>query len=444
VKTKLNIIILLFLLAACSGTKKYFKAAEKLEKQGLVNEAAEFYLESLQRKPTNVDARIKLKDVGQKYVSFLCSEFFRTYNTGQLETSIDDFEKMKDFNSRCEVQNVQLNYPSAYEDDYKSAIEKYCEKNYDIGADLVKQKKYTESLVYLNNVNKYKPEFKKTKELKITATCEPIYQVAITQMEGKNYLLALNNLNTIHTNTESYKDSRALSELCMNEATKDLLLFQPKNSAYPNITDFLFNSFSQTVVQNFKTMNVINNSPFVFLPGNDIENNVDLIQGIRKASGADFFYVFNVTNKSTQVSGPQKTLSKCFQRFTFKGNNGIFMTDYKATDYYEVRSKRTFSYSFNYKLVNALTNQIVTFQTVTVSKVDEVDYNEFAYAPAGNLNDYTPYNPLTVGLLNQYNPTAWRNLFTANKTLKTEQELETSVNQETIKLFSQTLSNYVK
>ena len=119
---------MLFLLA-CSGSKKYFKAAEKLEKQGLVNEAAEFYMESLQRKTTNVDARIKLKEVGQKYVSFMSSEFFRNYNTGQMEESIETFEKMKDFTKRANALSVSLNYPTGYEDDYKRAIEKYCEKN---------------------------------------------------------------------------------------------------------------------------------------------------------------------------------------------------------------------------------------------------------------------------------------------------------------------------
>ncbi|MBK7818715.1 MAG: hypothetical protein IPJ60_15110 [Sphingobacteriaceae bacterium] len=128
-KVSLKIITLLLVaLMACTGTKKYFKAAEKLEKQGLVNEAAEFYLESLQRKPTNVDARIKLKEVGQKYVSFMSSEFFRNYNTGQNEKSIENFEKLKNFTGRTEALSVTLNYPTAYEEDYKKAIDKYCEK----------------------------------------------------------------------------------------------------------------------------------------------------------------------------------------------------------------------------------------------------------------------------------------------------------------------------
>src|SRR5688572_6931951 len=85
--------LMLLVIAACSGSKKYFKAAEKLEKQGLVSDAAEYYMESLQRKPTNVEARIKLKQVGQKYVSSLASEFFRNYNTQQLQASLETFER---------------------------------------------------------------------------------------------------------------------------------------------------------------------------------------------------------------------------------------------------------------------------------------------------------------------------------------------------------------
>lgn len=429
---------------ACTGTKKYFKAAEKLEKQGLVNEAAEFYLESLSRKPTNVEARIKLKEVGQKYTSFMSSEFFRNYNTGQLESSIENFEKMKNFTSRTEALSVQLNYPTAYEDDYKNAIEKYCAKNYDQGAELVKQKKFTEALVYLNKVNKYKPEYKKTKELKITATCEPQYQNAIAYIEGKNYAQAFKTLTSIHGTTDSYKDSKELYELCAAQQAKSLLLFQPKTSAYPNIIDYLFNNFSQTAMQNFKHIEVINNSPFVYLPGNDIDNNIDLIQGIRKASGADFFYVFDVTNKRSQLSGPSKAPAKCYQKVVYKKNDTTVVTEYRPTDYYQVKSKRTYSYDFKYKLVNALTNQIVSFQSTTVTKFDEVEYNEFVYAPKASIDDYFPYNPQATAGINQFNPKNWRKLFTANKVVKTEQELESLTHQEAIKLFTQTLSNYVK
>jgi len=431
-------------LVACTGSKKYFRAAEKLEKQGLVNEAAEFYMESLQRKPTNTDASIKLKEVGQKYVSFMSSEFFREYNTGQMESAIDNFERLKGFTGRAQALNVRLNYPTAYEDDYKTAIDKFCEKNYDQGAELVKQKKYIESLTYLNNVNKYKPEYKKNKQLRITAICEPQYQNVVTFIQGKNYSNALKILNNMQAITDSYKDSKDLYELCASMEQKDLLMFQPKNPQYPEVVDLLFNSFTQNASTEHKNITMINNSPFIYLPGNNIDNNVDLIQGIRKASGADFFYVFDVTNKNGQYSGPSKTTAKCFMKQTFKKGDGTIGIEYKAVDYHSVKAKRSVSYVFSYKLVNAVTNQVVSFQNTTVTKVDEVNYNEFLSQPQANINDYYPYDPPVTPVLQQYNPNAWRGLFTANKTLKNEQELETLVNQETVKIFSQTLNNYVR
>ena len=434
---------MLFLLA-CSGSKKYFKAAEKLEKQGLVNEAAEFYMESLQRKTTNVDARIKLKEVGQKYVSFMSSEFFRNYNTGQMEESIETFEKMKDFTKRANALSVSLNYPTGYEDDYKRAIEKYCEKNYLTGEELVKQKKFKEALVYLNAVDKYKPEFKKTSQLRTMSICEPIYQNAISLIESKNYGMALSQLKFIHQTTNAYKDSKELMELCAAQQTKSLLMFQPVNSPYPAIAEFLFNNFSQSASQNFTNIDVINNSPFTNLPGNNMEGNVDLVQGIRKASGADYFYTYDVQNRKSQLYGPTKANAVCFQKVTYKKNDTTFVTEYRPVNYFQVKSKRTYGYDFKFKLVNAVTNQIVAFQTINVNRGDEVEYNEFAAPPKGNINDYFPYNPQTTLPINQFNPKNWRNLFSANKTVKTEQELEAAAHQETVKQFNQTISNYVK
>lgn len=64
---------------SCTGSKRYFKAAEKLEKQGLVNEAAEFYLESLKRNYKNTQARIKLKEVGQNMLIFYPHNFLENF-----------------------------------------------------------------------------------------------------------------------------------------------------------------------------------------------------------------------------------------------------------------------------------------------------------------------------------------------------------------------------
>ena len=54
-------VIFIVLFASCTGSKKYFKAAEKLEKQGLVGEAAEYYYVSLERKKKQCGGKVKIK-----------------------------------------------------------------------------------------------------------------------------------------------------------------------------------------------------------------------------------------------------------------------------------------------------------------------------------------------------------------------------------------------
>ena len=224
-------LLILLAFTACTGSKKYFKAAEKLEKQGLFNEAASYYLESLQRKPSNVAARIKLKEVGQKHASSLASEFFRNYNTQQLEPSLESFERLKAFTDKTAALEVKLDYPKAYDEDYQKAIENYCQKNYAQAYTLVNQKKFSNALEYIGKVKKYNPTYKTIQQLDVIAVCEPLYQSAVNSLESKNYAGALNLLSSIKNKTENYKDSKDLLDLSLAQQSKSFMLFQPKSNS---------------------------------------------------------------------------------------------------------------------------------------------------------------------------------------------------------------------
>jgi hypothetical protein len=432
-------------LGACTGTKKYFKAAERLEKQGLVNEAAEYYLESLQRKPTNVEARIKLKEVGQKHVSSMSSEFFRNYNTQQLEASLENFERLKEFTGKTSALSVVLDYPKSYEDDYQKAIETYCLKNYNQAYTMVSQKKYNDALAYIQKIKKYNSSYKTTPQLEIIAVCEPLYQNAVTCIENKNYPGALNLLTNIKSKTETYKDMQDLLALASAQQTKSFILFAPKSSAdnVKEIEGYLFNSFNQVASQKFDYAKIINNTPFANTPDGP-STNVDLIQAIRKATGADYFYSYSVTNPKEYNSGPQKTQSKAYLKETAVSGT-VVTVNYKAIDYSNVKANRSYSYMYNYKLINAYTNQIVSSQNVNVIAQDAVEYNEFARSFNSNqMNNLFPYNPQQVAPVAQYNPTKWRQLFSANANLKSFEVLKTEANNQAINLFSNSILTNIK
>lgn len=444
-KLKSYIFILLpVLFITCTGSRKYFKAAEKLEKKGLVNEAAEYYLEALQRKPSNTDAKLKLKEVGQKHVSNMASEFFRNYNTQQLEASLESFEKLRDFNSKTSALGVQLDYPKTYDEDYQKAVETYCSKNYNEAQVLVNQKKYREAMTSIARVQKYNGSYKNLKQLEVVSYCEPLYQSAINNLESKNYSGALSLLSNIQGKTENYKDSRDLFELATAQQTKTFILFEPKtvpDKAENEMQQYLFENFSQAALQRLTTIKIINNTPFQNAPSTtDLNNsmNIDLIQAIRKATAADFFYVFDVLNKKEFNSGLTKTAAKGYQEVQTRVNDTTVVTEYKVVDYNVVRAQRAYSYDFKYKLINAYTNQIVSSQTQQIKGQDAVEYQEFARKFTGDINKLFPYHPQKTPLLQQSNARSWRNQFSARTSLKTFEELKNDAYNQNISLFIST------
>lgn len=429
-------------VAACTGSRQYFKAAERLERQGLVNEAADYYLESLQRKPTNVEARLKLKDVGQKHLSNLSSEFFRNYNTQQLEASLTTFEKLKDFNYKTSALGVQLDYPKTYDDDYQKAVETYCLKNYTKANELVNQKKFDLARLYLEKIDKYNKSYKNAPQLNIVATCEPLYQSAINNLESKNYAAALNLLEGIKAKTESYKDSKDLLDLAAGQQSKSFILFEPSPSAdntEKDLEEYLFSNFNQAAVQKLNTLKVINNSPFQNTTGQatDLNNttNVDLIQAIRKATAADYFYVFDVSNKREYNSGINKSTSRGFQQVQTRVNDTLIITEYKLFDYNIVKAQRSYTYDFKYKIIDARSNQIIASQVQSLRSQDAVEYQEFLRSFNGNINTLFPYNPQQTAPMAQYNPRAWRGLFSARSNLKLMEELKSDVINQNISAF---------
>ncbi len=433
---------MLIIIASCNGSRKYFKAAEKLEKQGLVNEAAQYYLESLQRKSSKVDAKVKLKSVGQKYVSNLASDFFRNYNTQQLEASLQSFETLKDFYSKAALLDVLLDYPKTYDDDYLIAVETFCEKNHALAANLVYKKKYNEAIPFIAKVKKYNSSYKNIQQLDITSICEPLYQSAIFQLENKNYAGALSFLNKIKDKTDSYKDSKDLLELSLAQQTKSLMMFQPKANfdvSEKSIEEYLYLNFNQIALQKFNGVQVINNTPFQNATGSfDFNNNtnVDLIQAIRKATSADYFYTFDVNNKREYNSGLSKKSFTGFQEIKVRKNDTTIIKEYKTFDYNLVKAQRTFSYDFNYKLINSNTNQIIASSSQNIKAQDAVEYQEFQKVFSGNNNLLYPYNPQQTSASAQYNPRLWRGLFNARTNLKSIDDLKNEAYNQTITIFT--------
>jgi hypothetical protein len=171
---------------------------------------------------------------------------------------------------------------------------------------------------------------------------------------------------------------------------------------------------------------------------------VDLTQAIRKATGADYFYSYDISGPKEFNSGPQKNHAKAYLKKTVVTGT-VVSVDYDPVDYSNVKASRSYSYMFNYKLVNAFSGQIVSSQNMNVVAQDAVEYNEFAKSfNSNNLNNLFPYHPGQVAPVAQYNPSKWRQLFSANATLKSFEVLKGEANNKAVDLFSNSILTNIK
>ncbi|GAB4201032.1 MAG: hypothetical protein Fur0023_05000 [Bacteroidia bacterium] len=442
----INIIAIVFL--SCTGSKKYFKAAEKLEKKGLVNEAAEFYLESLKRNIKNTDARIKLKEVGQKYMDFLSSQFFREFTTNQYESSIQTFEKLADFKDRASALGVELSYPTAYKEDYQSAVDNYVEENYNKGLSIYKQKKYKECLPYFEKVKKYRPEYKKLQTYYITANCEPLYQSVISDINNKNYQSALQKINQIYKTTNQYKDVKEIENICISALTKKVLVFKPnlsnpyiKINLDKELTTQLLNNLINTSETSY--LQIKEDNTFGIFYYDAIQNNPDLLRAIAKATGSDYFLSAIINNPKTYNPPPQSKQLVAYQEFVSKVGETI-IKEYKQVPYNNVKLQKSFSFDLNYKVVQTQNLQTIITQFIPIQSTEQKEYNEFVYKPTADIRYFYPYNPLTTPPFSQYNPKAWRDLFFVNKQMKSDEELKQEALQNALQNIQQSLHTLVK
>jgi hypothetical protein len=163
---------------------------------------------------------------------------------------------------------------------------------------------------------------------------------------------------------------------------------------------------------------------------------------LRKATGSEYFFSYQIRNKIAEFIGPKKETYQCHR----KGNIVGGVTVYWPLPYNSITKERRYSYEFKYKLIRTNNFQTLRSESRTIFKSDRVNYNEFTdiFPQKSEMVNYFPYNPNNTPASQQFDPSAWRSLFTSRREVNSEKFLEDQANEEVIRFFKDLLISNTK
>jgi hypothetical protein len=160
--------------------------------------------------------------------------------------------------------------------------------------------------------------------------------------------------------------------------------------------------------------------------------------------GAQAILTGTVLNYSTRTGQVRSQNVNAYEAFKVKKLNNedgkyYFETRYKPVTYTQFTNSNSCSVSFQYKLINLKTGELIKTDIIEKSVIDEVNYASYG----GNLNDLYPANGNNVSF-NQNERRSMLNMMSARQELKPTGELSNELFNVVSKQLSGEIERAVK
>lgn len=206
-------LCVLALLGACSGSKSFSKKGDKLDAAGMYAEAADMYLQSAQRNPRNVEAKIGLKKTGQMLLNDKLSTFFKHVATGGARgDAVAAYLDAKAYVERVGYTGVVLEIPDHYKTDFEKVKGEHLIDLYNEGQALFEKEEFAAAEKVFARIAKLEPNYKDASSLQSVAYLEPLYRTGKGELESGNYRKAYAAFTKVMDKNSAYKDTNALRQ----------------------------------------------------------------------------------------------------------------------------------------------------------------------------------------------------------------------------------------
>lgn len=425
------------LLASCHSSKHYYKVGAKQENGGLVIEAAESYYTALQRKRTNVDAQIALKRTGQLVLNNLLNDFAKQKNFGDHKSAVYSYQKARSYCDRVQSVGVSLLLSDFYEKDYQDCKNSYLKSLYDEGNGLLQEKKYAEAELKFEEIKRLDPSYKDAGDLGDIAYLEPLYQQGRIALELGNYRAAYNNFDKAIQRKPTYKDAARLKEESLEKGRFTIALIDFKNTSSVPGLDSKVAAYTLEALTHSE-------DPFIHVVDRDnlqtilaeqqlqmtgvIDENSAVAAG--ELVGAKAILTGTVLSFS-ETRGTLRSKERdgyvSYQDRVLNRTDGKYymQTLYRPVKYKEYYNSNSCSISFQYRLTNIKTGEIIATEIIEKSINDEVIYGRYD----GDVKSLWPAGQGGPNM-NQNDRRALQAMMAARQDLKPSSELSNSLFNE--------------
>ena len=428
--------LLALLLVSCTGTKKMTKKALAFEEQGMYSEAANYYLDALSRKNTNINAAMGLKRTGQLVMDDYLADYFKLHNAKQYKSSVYAYLKADDWKFKAANYKVVLEIPNYYEEYYNEDLALYLANLYEEATSYLDKELFDLGTEKLNEILRLNPIYKDAAELKKYARLEPLYRKANFALEQKKFRKAY----YLFDRTKSYKDSRELNAYALKEAQYPIAMLPFENATSKVNAHKAYES-------QFLNLFINNKNPFIKIIDRvhiqTILSEQELgISGLVDAQtaaqagdlfGAKALLVGRLVSldlskkkaKAVKKKGWESYKQKVYNASTKKND---YITKHKKVYYYEFEGSSAANVTVEYKLISTETGEILATNLISDKREDQVHYITFDGNTSNLLSGSWSFKLITNDsdqINTSYNDRKHiQNLIKANKELRSKEDLK--------------------
>ena len=379
----------MLLMVACTGSKPMAKKAAKLDAAGLYAEAADMYLQSVQRNNRNVEAKIGLKKTGQQLLNDKLGSFFRAFSTGDnKEEAVNAYLSAKAYADRVGQMGVVLDVPTSYMKDFNEVKGKYLVELYTQGQDLLAKQDFKGAEVVFAKIGALEPGYKDSGSLQNVAYLEPLYRSGKDALDAKQYRKAYQDLLKVTNKDASYKDAAALRNSAVEKGRYSIAVLPfsgSKKDLAARVQAYATTALTEISDPFIKVVDRENIQRILDEQRLGMTGVVDEASAVNagKLIGAQAVLMGTLIDYREEIGQLKRSTKDGFASYQVKQPNPevpgqmMIVTKYKPVKYTEYFQENKVVASYSYKLVSMETGEVLLSKVVDQEKKDNTYYANY-------------------------------------------------------------------